>query len=103
MAGVIEELTRLEQAKHDALVAVDASAYGASVSEQMRILGSSRQAISEAATVERLVGLSQLIALNGRLLQNLLSTTPLFDFSGNYTALGRMFAPDPSGRISVEA
>jgi hypothetical protein len=103
MDGIIEELFRLEQAKQDALISVDSSAYESGVHEQMRLLASSHDSVVTGESVECVRALSRLIATNARLLQNLLSTTPLFDFRGNYTAGGRV-PPEPlGGRVSVEA
>ena len=105
MDGLVEELLRLEDAKHKALVAIDASAYDDNVRKQMHLLATSRADQSgPAADVDRLLALSQLITLNTRLLQNLVSTTPWFAFSGNsYTSNGSVAAGQTSGRVSVEA
>jgi hypothetical protein len=107
MDGLVEELLRLEGAKHDALVKIDAPAYEATVREQVRLLAESKDARERSVTsVQPLLALSQLITLNTRLLQNLLSTTPLFHFThsgGNYTAGGRASVPRVSRRVSVEA
>ena len=104
MDGLVEELLRLEGAKHKALVEIDASAYDASVRTQLRLLSVSKQSDAKVSNVERLLSLSQLITLNTRLLQNLISTTPWFAFSkNNYTADGRVSTPSTSGRVSVEA
>jgi hypothetical protein len=104
MDGLVEELLRLESAKHRALVLIDAPAYDASVREQLRLLAESKLSTAgSVSNVERLLALSQLITLNTRLLQNLLSTTPLFTISGNgYTAEGRVSPPQAAGRVSVE-
>ena len=104
MDGLVEELLRLESAKHKALVEIDASAYDANVRAQLRLLSISKGTADKVASVERLLALSQLITLNTRLLQNLISTTPWFAFSQNgYTAKGRVSAPAASRRVSVEA
>jgi len=104
MDGLVEELLRLESAKHKALIEIDASAYDASVREQVRLVSDSRKIPDKVANVERLLALSQLITLNSHLLQNLISTTPWFAFSKNgYTANGQIAAAATSGRISVEA
>ena len=104
MDGLVEELLRLESAKHQALIEIDASAYEASVREQLRLVSVSKRTADKVASVERLLALSQLITLNSRLLQNLISTTPWFAFSKNgYTANGKVAAQATSGRISVEA
>ena len=104
MDGLVEELLRLESAKHKALVEIDASAYDAHVQTQLRLLSVSRDSAGPATNIERLLALSQLITLNTRLLQNLVSTSPLFAFSKNgYTAAGRIAIPATPRRVSVEA
>jgi hypothetical protein len=104
MDGLVEELLRLESAKHKALILIDATAYDASVREQMRLLADSKASTVTAPSVERLLALSQLITLNTRLLQNLISTSPVFAFNKNsYTAKGRQSSPSASGRVSLEA
>jgi len=104
MDGLVEELLRLESAKHKALIEIDASAYDANVREQLRLVSVSKiTADSAVASVERLLALSQLITLNSRLLQNLVSTTPWFAFSENsYTAEGRLSIQANSQRLSIE-
>jgi hypothetical protein len=104
MDGLVEELLRLESAKHKALIEIDASAYDAHVQTQLRLLSISKESPDNVTNVERLLALSQLITLNTRLLQNLISTSPLFAFSKNsYTAKGRVSVPAISGRVSIEA
>ena len=104
MDGLVEELLRLESAKHTALISIDATAYDANVREQMRLLAVSKGSAEPVPSVERLLALSQLITLNTRLLQNLVSTSPRFAFNKNeYTAKGRAAAPATSRRVSVEA
>src|SRR4051812_38606702 len=102
MDGLVEELLRLEDAKHKALVSIDAPAYDDNVRKQMLLLSSSRTAqAAPAADVDRLLALSQLITLNSRLLQNLVSTTPWFAFSENsYTATGNVTART-AGRVAL--
>ena len=53
MDGLVEELMRLENAKHKALVLIDAPAYDATVREQMRLLAASKQQSPQVASVER--------------------------------------------------
>jgi hypothetical protein len=104
MDGLVDKLLRLESAKHKALIEIDAPAYDASVREQVRLLAVSKAVAYQASSVERLLALSQLITLNTRLLQNLVSTSPLFAFNKNgYTAKGRSAAPSTSRRVSIEA
>ena len=72
MDGLVEELLRLEDAKHKALVAIDASAYDDNVRKQMRLLSKSNATqAAKTADVDCLLALSQLITLNTRLLQHL--------------------------------
>src|SRR5437870_13509126 len=104
MDGLVEELLRLEDAKHKALVAIDASAYDDNVRKQMLLLSSSKSVETAPAQVDRLLALSQLITLNTRLLQNLVSTTPWFAFSQNgYTPDGQVAAPAGSRGVVLEA
>ena len=104
MDGLVEELLRLESAKHKALVEIDANAYDTHVQTQLRLLSVSRNTTDKTTNVERLLALSQLITLNTRLLHNLVSTSPLFAFNKNgYTAKGRASMPVISRRVSVEA
>ena len=104
MDGLVEELLRLEGAKHKALIEIDASAYDASVREQLRLVSASKITADSVASVERLLALSQLITLNSRLLQNLVSTTPWFAFSQNgYTPDGQVTAPAGSRGVVLEA
>ena len=104
MDGLVEELLRLESAKHKALIEIDAFAYDANVREQLRLVSASKITADSVASVERLLALSQLITLNSRLLQNLVSTTPWFAFSKNgYTADGRLSLKANSQRLSIEA
>ena len=101
MDGLVEELLRLEDAKHQALILIDAPAYDANVREQMRLLAASKHAAISVTGVERLLALSQLITLNTRLLQNLISTTPLFGLGADgYTAKGALPEPRVSRRVS---
>jgi hypothetical protein len=105
MDGLVEELLRLESAKHKALIEIDASAYDAHVRTQLRLLTASKGSAENVTNVERLLALSQLITLNTRLLQNLISTSPLFAFSKNgYTSKGLLSVPATSPRrVSIEA
>jgi len=101
MDGLVDELLRLEDAKHKALVQIDPTAYDDCVREQVRALS-----ILPAGDVsfERLLALSQLIQLNKRLLQNLVSTSPWFGFSVNgYSASGSPVAVREGRGVSLEA
>ena len=98
MDGLVEELLRLESAKHTALVLIDASAYDANVREQVRLLAVSKPSGGPATSVERLLALSQLITLNNHLLHNLRLTTPLFAYKDRYSAEGRVSKTSKSRR-----
>ena len=104
MDGLVEELLRLESAKHKALVEIDATAYDVNVQAQLRLLSLRKASAGEVTNIEQLFALSQLITLNTRLLHNLVSTSPLFAFSKNgYTADGRISIPTVPRRVAVEA
>jgi hypothetical protein len=102
MDGLVEQLFRLESAKHKALILIDAPAYDASVQAQVRLLAETKEPIAKVANVEQLLALSQLITLNTRLLNNLLATTTLFAAIG-YTADGQVSASSAGRRVVVEA
>src|SRR5262245_47452949 len=78
MDGLVEELLRLESAKHQALVEINPSAYDESVRTQQRLIFQTGTPIVGASDVERLLALSQLITLNDQLLQDLMSTNLWF-------------------------
>ena len=104
MDGLVDELLRLESAKHQALVSIDAPAYDANVREQLRLLSTFRESLDKVKSIEHLLALSQLIVLNTRLLHNLLSTAPSFPIDRNgYTAKGRVAQATVPGSVSVEA
>jgi hypothetical protein len=104
MDGLVEQLLRLENSKHTALILIDAAAYDATVREQMRVLSASAESLRKVTNVEKLLELSQLITLNTRLLQNLMATTPLFNAVGaGYAANGRVSLQQTPSRVSVEA
>jgi hypothetical protein len=103
MDGLVEDLLRLENAKHTALVSIDPYAYEASVREQIRLVNGSKGNRSGVTNVEQLLALSRLISVNARLVQNLVSTSPLFALSSGYTAAGRLSVPPPSRNVSMEA
>jgi hypothetical protein len=104
MDGLVEQLLRLESAKHKALIEIDASAYDTHVRTQLRLLSASKKSTDKTTSLERLLALSQLITLNTHLLQNLALTSPLFGFSKDgRTAARRVNISARSRRVSVEA
>lgn len=103
MDGLVEELLRLENAKHSVLISIDAPAHEASVREQLMLLSKYEAATTRLTGVDRLRALSQLITLNTRLLRNLLSTAPLFWLTANgYSATCRMSGQPVSAQIAME-
>ena len=74
MDGLVQELLRLEGAKHRALIEIDALAYDAHVRSQRRLLSISKNSASKVTDVEGILSLSQLITLNSQLLKELTST-----------------------------
>jgi hypothetical protein len=90
MDALVEELLRLENSKHTALILIDPAAYDATVQEQMQLLANTKETVRTVTNVARLLALSQLITLNTRLLHNLMATTPVFPSSETNT--GRMAA-----------
>jgi len=84
MEALVDKLLRLEKAKHEALILIDAPAYDTVVSEQVRLVADARESLAETASLERLLALSQLVTLNTRLLRDLLSTGSGFNVSGKY-------------------
>ena len=104
MDGLVEQLLRLENAKHRALVEIEASAYQNSVRRQQRLIAKWKGTPSERNTdIKSLLALSQLITLNTRLLQNLESTTPWFVSSGDVYSSKRVADARTSRGLSAEA
>ena len=86
MDGLVKELLRLEGAKHKALVEIDPSAYDENVRRQQRLIALKGSPALQAGNVEQLLALSQLITLNKRLLENLMSSTPWFAANNGCTS-----------------
>ena len=86
MEGLVQELLRLESAKHKALIEIDALAYDAHVRSQQHILSISRESVGKVTDVEGLLSLSQLITLNKHLLKSLTSTAR--ETSGRFLKTG---------------
>jgi hypothetical protein len=72
MDGLIEELLRLEGAKHRALVEIDASAYYENARQQTLLISKADGTSTVASDIKPLLALSQLITLNEKLLQDIL-------------------------------
>jgi hypothetical protein len=103
MDGILEELLRLEDAKHRALINLDSGAYEDSVQKQVRLIND--PAVAEAARTgtDKLLALSELANINTRLYENLLATAPWIDVaSRSYTGEGQITDPAKPG-FSAEA
>ncbi len=104
MDGVIDELLRLEGAKHKALLEFDSSSYSESVKTQNRLLnGRSAWSGSPAGSAEKLAELSKLLRLNSALYHNLLSISPWIALASNgYTPAGKVASMSGANRFSAE-
>jgi hypothetical protein len=104
MDGVLDELLRLEDVKHQALINLDPVNYHRSVQDQIALLEDSRLSEEVAAGTEKLHNLSRLARINGILYLNLLSTAPWLDtLSRAYGDNGQMTDSSVPGRFTVEA
>lgn len=96
MDGILDELLRLEDAKHHALIVLDSATYDRSVREQTALLEDSRLSAEASKASDKLLAFSKLASLNTNLYQNLLTTTPWLATPRAYTGSGRMAsAPAP--------
>jgi hypothetical protein len=103
MDGILEELLRLEDAKHHALIDFDPVAYENSVRQQERLVDGIRLSASSASDTETLVALSKLAGINAGLYHNLLSTTPwLVPHKSSYSGNGHLSEPVAAGGFRVE-
>ena len=106
MDGMVEELLRLESAKHRALIACDASSYEEQVQSQLRLLDGAPDLVAAAKESPAQVEiLSRLIRLNAALLVNHVSASPVFVLcqgATEYTHAGSLQTPINS-KFSLEA
>ena len=103
MDGIVDELLRLEDAKHHALIGLDPAMYDRSVRKQAVLLEDSRLTAEARRASDKLLAFSKLASLNTNLYQNLLTTTPLLVSASAYTVKGRMSANTAPGSFSAEA
>ena len=75
MDGLIEELLRLEGAKHRALVEIDTFAYYENARQQTLLISQADSTSAVPSDIKPLLALSQLITLNERLLEDILSVS----------------------------
>jgi hypothetical protein len=90
MDGIIDELLRLEDAKHHALIGLDPAMYERSVREQTALLAHTRLAAEARKSSDKLLAFSKLASLNSSLYQNLLTTTPWVANPRAYTGSGQI-------------
>jgi hypothetical protein len=90
MDGIVDELLRLEDVKHHALIGLDSAMYDRSVREQAILLEDSRLSAEARQASDKLLAFSKLASLNSNLYQNLLTTTPWVANAAAYTGTGRI-------------
>lgn len=103
MDGILDELLRLEDAKHHALIGLDSALYERSVGEQTALLEDSRFSDEARRASDKLLAFSKLARLNGTLYQNLLTTTPWLANPRAYSGNGQMSLTTAPRSFSAEA
>jgi hypothetical protein len=103
MDGILDELLRLEDAKHHALIGLDPAKYDRSVREQAVLLEDNRLSSEARRASDKLLAFSKLASLNSNLYQNLLTTTPWLANSGAYTGTGHLSTTTAPRSFSAEA
>jgi hypothetical protein len=104
MDGILDELLRLEDAKHHALVGLDAAEYERTVARQTLLLEDGRLPIAAGKSREKLFALSRLASLNNALYQNLMTTVPwVVTANRSYTENGQSEPAGVPRTFSAEA
>ena len=104
MDGILEELLRLEDVKHHALIDIDPAAYERSVRAQLDLADDPRISIEARSGSDKLLAFSKLARLNAGLYQSLLSTAPwLIAANKSYTGHGRIAETSVTRSFSAEA
>ena len=103
MDGILDELLRLEDAKHHALIGLDSAKYDRSVREQTVLLEDSRLSSEARRASDKLLAFSKLASLNSSLYRNLLTTTPWLANPPAYTGSGQMWTTTAPRSFSAEA
>ena len=103
MDGILDELLRLEDAKHHALIGLDPAAYDRSVREQTALLDDSRLSAEARRASDKLLAFSKLANLNTSLYQNLFTTAPWLANTRGYTGAGQLMTPAAPRRFTAEA
>ena len=83
MDGILEELLRLENVKHHALLTVNSEVYEDSVLQQNSLIDNSGFSAEDRNDSADLLVFSKLARLNASLYANLLSTAPWVDMARN--------------------
>ena len=103
MDGILDELLRLEDAKHQALIGLDPAAYDRSVRDQTALLDDSRLSAEARGASDKLLAFSKLASLNTSLYQNLFTTTPSLTNSQGYAGNGNLMNPASARSFTAEA
>ena len=104
MDGILEELLRLEGAKHRALVQCDAVAYDECVRTQSDLVEDPRISSEARTSADKLLEFSKLARINSSLYMNLLSTAPWISSQGSgYNVRGRVAETPAAKRVLAEA
>jgi hypothetical protein len=104
MNGILEELLRLEDAKHRALISLDSNVYEDSVQKQVRLIEDPGLLEAARAGSDKLLAFSRLANINTCLYENLLATAPWIPVaSRSYTGQGRIAEPEVTRGFSAEA
>ena len=103
MDGILEELLRLEDAKHRALISLDSEVYEDSVQKQVRLLDDPAISTATRTDTEKLLAFSKLAGSNRILYENILATAP-WNVAPirRYTGQGQIVEPSEHG-FSAEA
>jgi hypothetical protein len=104
MDGILEELLRLEDAKHHALLALDPAVYEASVQKQSCLIDDPAIFAAAPTGLDTLLAFSKLARTNAILYENLLSTAPWIEVAcRSYTGTGQIENPLETPGFSAEA
>jgi hypothetical protein len=103
MDGILDELLRLEGAKHHALIGLDSATYDRSVRAQVALLDDNRLSSEARKASDKLLAFSKLASLNSNLYQNLLTTAPWVVNPRAYTGTGHFSTTTAERSFSAEA
>jgi len=104
MEGILEELLRLENVKHHALLTLNSEVYEGSVSQQNSLIDNTGFSAADKSGSVNLLAFSKLARLNSSLYENLLSTAPWVEMARrSYSDQGIPTDSSTSNGFSVEA